>query len=557
MTNSSWDLLYTVISFFLFFYIMSKLYQFFRSRRYQLPAEDLKKGHWWTMVEVFTEPTFCNYSGNQINDGACCDCCGIIVADNFICNADAAIPCKQLSRSYPSCHTTLPVASHPSTASTTDTNITPPTTEHHWIIGNVPADLKCTVCNVLIGSSDKLCHFKCCWCKRAVHMLCKKLSSNTCDMGHMKDWVVPPHCIELKINRVKGRRRLIVQSVEKPSNVTLDRWKPLLVLANRKSGNGDASLLLSKFRGFLNLIQVVDLHDSSPTSALEWCRLLPNVTWRVLVAGGDGTVAWVLSAFDELAHQRIPQLCVVPLGTGNDLSRVLGWGTGHSGDFDVECMLQKISTANVIRLDRWRLDIVPKMSFNLGFTNKRLIINNYMSIGVDAQVALNFHHHREMRPIFFRNRFINKLWYFTYGTKDVLDRECKDLDKKLKLIIEDKIVDLPSIEGIVVLNISSWGGGCRPWGEAGANIPESKHDDKLFEVFALYSSFHIAQLRVGLAEPLRLGQVSSLKIMLFESAPMQADGEPWVQGPSNIQVSFYNQAHVLANSLDASQCVSQ
>ena len=34
----------------------------------------------------------------------------------------------------------------------------------------------------------------------------------------------------------------------------------------------------------------------------------------------------------------------------------------------------------------------------------------------------------------------------------------------------------------------------------------------MVEVFALYSSFHIAQLQVGLAEPLRLGQARTVKV---------------------------------------------
>jgi len=37
-------------------------------------------------------------------------------------------------------------------------------------------------------------------------------------------------------------------------------------------------------------------------------------------------------------------------------------------------------------------------------------------------------------------------------------------------------------------------------------------DDGLLEVMALYSSFHIAQLQVGLAEPLRLGQARVVKV---------------------------------------------
>ena len=32
-----------------------------------------------------------------------------------------------------------------------------------------------------------------------------------------------------------------------------------------------------------------------------------------------------------------------------------------------------------------------------------------------------------------------------------------------QLELDGKLVELPPIEGIVVLNIASWGGGCRPW----------------------------------------------------------------------------------------------
>ena len=60
---------------------------------------------------------------------------------------------------------------------------------------------------------------------------------------------------------------------------------------------------------------------------------------RLVACGGDGTVGWVL----ELLRQHIAStsatspafvsspccpLAVLPLGTGNDLSRVLGWGGG-------------------------------------------------------------------------------------------------------------------------------------------------------------------------------------------------------------------------------------
>jgi hypothetical protein len=52
--------------------------------------------------------------------------------------------------------------------------------------------------------------------------------------------------------------------------------------------------------------------------------------------------------------------------------------------------------------------------------------------------------------------------------------------------------------------------------------------------------------QVGLSEPHRLGQASTLKIRLSGRAPMQSDGEPWIQhGPVEINVNFHKSVPVL------------
>lgn len=54
------------------------------------------------------------------------------------------------------------------------------------------------------------------------------------------------------------------------------------------------------FRRLLNPAQVVDLSERDPVAALEWCRLLDKNPCNILVAGGDGTIAWLLNAIEKL-----------------------------------------------------------------------------------------------------------------------------------------------------------------------------------------------------------------------------------------------------------------
>ena len=108
--------------------------------------------------------------------------------------------------------------------------------------------------------------------------------------------------------------------------------------------------------------------------------------------------------------QPVPEVCILPLGTGNDLSRVLGWGEGYTGDVDISQILHELSLARSVKLDRWKVEVVPNKRFGVRLPRKKFVMNNYASIGVDALVTLNFHRHRESRPSLFGSRIINKVF---------------------------------------------------------------------------------------------------------------------------------------------------
>lgn len=93
--------------------------------------------------------------------------------------------------------------------------------------------------------------------------------------------------------------------------------------------------------------------------------------------------------------------------------------------------------------------------------------------------------------------------------------DCKNLEQKLDLYLDGKQIELPELESIVILNIPSWGAGVNLWGLLGNNTrPAQSYHDGILEVLGIYSSFHIAQLQVGLSTPLKLGQAKTVEVNL-------------------------------------------
>lgn len=76
-------------------------------------------------------------------------------------------------------------------------------------------------------------------------------------------------------------------------------------------------------------------------------------SFRVLVCGGDGSVGWVLMALDRLSLLTKCQVGVLPLGTGNDLARVLGWGNAFDDDAQLPQLTEKFERAHGKMLDRY------------------------------------------------------------------------------------------------------------------------------------------------------------------------------------------------------------
>ncbi|NXP21169.1 DGKE kinase, partial [Scytalopus superciliaris] len=503
-----------------------------RSRR-QLLMRDIsrKSRHDWRYTDLFGQPSYCCVCAQHILRGAFCGCCGLRAGERCLRKAEQRFPCKEIACGAAA----APRGSLP----------------HHWVRGNVPLCSLCAVCGQQCGSQPKLCDYRCAWCQCTVHDECMEDSLRTeeCTFGEFKDLIIPPYYLST-INQMRKEKRT---NYEKVVPYCRKHWMPVIILANTRSGNNMGETLLGEFKMLLNPVQVFDLSKITPAKALQLCTLLPCNSVRVLVCGGDGTVGWVLDAIDEMKikgqERYIPQVAILPLGTGNDLSNTLGWGAGYAGEVPVEQILRNVMEADGVRLDRWKVQVTNKGYYNLR-KPKVFTMNNYFSIGPDALMALNFHAHREKTPSLFSSRIINKAVYFFYGTKDCLVQECKDLNKKVELELDGERIELPNLEGIIVLNIGYWGGGCRLWeGMGDEPYPLARHDDGLLEVVGVHGSFHCAQIQVKLANPVRLGQAHTVRLILKSSKmPMQVDGEPWAQGPCTVTITHKTHALMLYHS---------
>jgi diacylglycerol kinase (ATP) len=261
-------------------------------------------------------------------------------------------------------------------------------------------------------------------------------------------WHTAPTLVHTKLNSNSIAVALLPNIIPQliPSGV-----QPLLIFVNVKSGGCQGLELVTSFRKLLNPYQVYDLDIGGPLPGLYVFRHVKD--YRILVCGGDGTIGWVLQCLDNVGQDSecsSPPCAIVPLGTGNDLARVLRWGpgkrsanwikstsgtdanwrpstwstsviAGYTGGEDPLNLLRDVIDAEEIRLDRWTVVFHPEekasedksggMANSTAISNEDntqiFVMNNYFGIGIDADLCLDFHNAREENPNKFNSRYAN------------------------------------------------------------------------------------------------------------------------------------------------------
>lgn len=355
---------------------------------------------------------------------------------------------------------------------------------------------------------------------------------------------------------------------------------PLLVFINSRSGGQIGPQLTRVLRQALGAQQVFDLSKHNPERSLKTFYVnvaqaiannsneaaKVNQRLRIVAAGGDGTVAWLLKTIHDLDVPITPPVAVMPLGTGNDLARTLRWGKtfqehtirDRKGVFE---LLKRVGRANVDFMDMWKvsLGLEPKDGTRAEGADLQTDLPhclqqdgadaysgyfwNYVSVGVDALAAHKFHMLRETHPKCTPSRNVNQMWYGLYGlsamtsavpVNEYLDLYVKDAEGQwLKVELKD------NVKGIVMLNLQSYAGGRDLWGKVSSTDKKFKapsYADGKLEVAGFLGGMHMTAVmgQIGNFHNKRIVQASAVRLCLKQGqrtkkSYMQIDGEPWEQ----------------------------
>ncbi|PAA60068.1 hypothetical protein BOX15_Mlig018434g1 [Macrostomum lignano] len=433
---------------------------------------------------------------------------------------------------------------------------------HHWVHRRRPTG-KCKSCGktfqqkFAFNANKDVVAIACSWCKAAYHnkigCFTQPLLSECCSLGPLASITVPPAWIvKLAVDNESLDCFRLQTTPGQPTT-------PIVVLINPKSGGNQGPRLMRKFQWLLNPRQVFDLTAcGGPRLALELYRGAPNL--RLLVCGGDGTVGWVLSTIDNLGIEPGPPVAILPLGTGNDLARTLGWGSGYA-DESLTKVLCCVEEGRIAQLDRWNISFAahPSSAASQASEDEEQsppydqpplnVFNNYFSLGADAAVALEFHESREANPERFNSRLRNMMFYAGEGSRSVITRQWRDLSQFVGLECDgtdytDRIRELRATS-ILFLNIAKYSAGATPWGSPACSqgFEPQRHDDGSVEVIG-FSSSHLATVQMG-GHGHRLCQCKTARVSTMKPIPIQIDGEPWRLQPSVIDISWRNQTRVV------------
>jgi diacylglycerol kinase family enzyme len=223
----------------------------------------------------------------------------------------------------------------------------------------------------------------------------------------------------------------------------------------------------------------------------------------IIAVGGDGTITAVFSVL--LKHQEFKDVKIglIPLGTGNDLARVLN-------------LYSALVDGGLLYLVR-KLMVAKHRIFDLWKVNGKFAMANYFSAGIDARIAHDFNRDRAEGKIPGNSVLKNKLHYVK---RFFADRSYRLKIGDLHITDESGEVEIFTLENyrtVIIGNIPSFASGINPFGK-------SDMADGLLEVLRIKSiRFFLKAISIGAGRSVI--KAKKIELYLKEGEFVQLDGE--------------------------------
>lgn len=219
----------------------------------------------------------------------------------------------------------------------------------------------------------------------------------------------------------------------------------VIFVINRMSGPQFGEDIIEYLYQLFNPAQVIDLLDGE----IQDIKIFKGISrLKVVVGGGDGTVSSISSVVRDLLGETVPVI-PLPLGTGNDLSRAMGWGGAVNTKQELYSYISKLMLPpKPTFIDRWRItaisgaDLAPFKEEDRGNSLIQLLLDQkaqkggstpskqgaaskgsprevifdkqmflYCGLGIGARLSYKFNTIREKFPNLFKSRIGNKFVY--------------------------------------------------------------------------------------------------------------------------------------------------
>jgi diacylglycerol kinase family enzyme len=243
--------------------------------------------------------------------------------------------------------------------------------------------------------------------------------------------------------------------------------------------------------------------------AVSQAQQLAGETETLVAVGGDGTAVETITG--AYRSGSLPRIGLIPIGTGNDLARSVHLYELFKKE-GVEGCVRQFLHGTYAPLDIWQV-------------NKKELMTNYLSLGLDAAIVHSFHWQRTKFP--FHSAIGNRVAFAGIGLSRLAHRLQGKVDVTCWSDTDKKTISLHKHRLVIISNLPFYAGGTMlaPTASFCDGVLEVTPFVSVFPALGLFAFKPSLRLRTWYGNKLGHLQAKRVEIEVPEGNFLQIDGE--------------------------------